>query len=154
MATNINCPNCQKPIPPGTQSCPHCGAQLQTQTPQSVVTLDHVIASLPDVVKQFDSSATTNITIAGVLVGFYAIFAGRALAATVFNALLYALPLCLLLAAIVFALRVFYPDGYLTDDYLSLIKKKEQRLRFSSIFLEIAIGVMIIAIFVYLLRPS
>jgi hypothetical protein len=34
------------------------------------------------------------------------------------------------------------------------IKKKEQRLHFSSIFLEIAIGIMAIAIFVYLLRPA
>lgn len=118
--------------------------------------MDKLTASLPDIVKQFDTSATTNITIAGVLIGFYAgaIFAGKVLAAAVFSALVYALPLCLLLAAIVFALRVFYPDGYLTDDYLALIKKKEQRLRFSSIFLEIAIGVMIIATFVYLLRPS
>jgi hypothetical protein len=145
-----------RPVPPGAHSCPHCGTQLQAQNQPGSVTLDKLTASLPDIVKQFDTSATTNITIAGVLIGFYAgaIFAGKVLAAAVFSALVYALPLCLLLAAIVFALRVFYPDGYLTDDYLALIKKKEQRLRFSSIFLEIAIGVMIIATFVYLLRPS
>jgi hypothetical protein len=156
MASNINCPNCKQPVSPNAQTCPHCGTQLQAQQQQSGVTFDQLTSSLPDLVKQFDTSATTNITISGILIGFYsgAIFAGRVLAGAVFNALVYALPLCLLLVTIVFALRVFYPEGYLTDDYLTLIKKKEQRLRFSSIFLEIAIGFMVIAIFVYLLRPA
>jgi hypothetical protein len=38
---------------------------------------------LPDVVKQFDASATTNITIVGVLIAFYsgAIFAGKVISA-------------------------------------------------------------------------
>jgi Double zinc ribbon len=156
MASNINCPNCQRPVPPGAHSCPHCGTQLQAQVQQRRLASEELTAALPDVVKQFDASATTNITIAGVLIGFYsgAIFAGRVISGAVFNALVYALPLCLLLTTIVFALRVFYPDGYLTDDSLTLIKKKERRLRFSSIFLEVAIGILIIAVFVYLLRPS
>ncbi|GAC1350930.1 MAG: hypothetical protein NVSMB27_38180 [Ktedonobacteraceae bacterium] len=90
------------------------------------------------------------------MIAFYsgAIFAGRVLSTSAIYALLYALPLCLLLATVIFALRVFYPDGYLTDDYLTLIKKKEQRLQFSSLFLEVAIGVLIIAVVVYLLRPA
>ncbi len=156
MASNINCPNCHKSVPPGAHTCPSCGTQLQVQSQQNRVIANNLTASLPDVVKQFDTAATTNITIAGVLIGFYAgaIFAGKVIAAAVFSAFVYALPLCLLLAAIVFALRVFYPEGYLTDEYLTLIKKKEQRLHFSSIFLEIAIGIMIIAVFVYLIRPS
>jgi hypothetical protein len=51
-------------------------------------------------------------------------------------------------------LRVFYPDGYLTDDYPTLIKKKEKRLFASSIFLEVAIGILVISVFVYLLRSA
>jgi hypothetical protein len=51
-------------------------------------------------------------------------------------------------------MRVFYPDGYLTDDELTLIKKKERRLQLSSTFLAIAIGVLTISVFVYLLRGS
>jgi hypothetical protein len=123
---------------------------------QSGVLLKELTRSLPDVVKQFDQSATTNITLGGVLIAFYsgAIFAGRVISGTLVYALVYALPLCLLLAAIIFALTVFYPNGYLTDDQLTLIKKKEQRLQFSSIFLEVAVGVLIVAVFVYLLRPA
>jgi len=51
-------------------------------------------------------------------------------------------------------LRVSYPDGYLTDENLTLIKKKEKRLQSSSIFLEVAIGILVISVFVYLIRPA
>lgn len=90
------------------------------------------------------------------MTGFYsgAIFAGKVISTLVLNALLYALPLCLLLVTIIFSLRVFYPDGYLTDDDLTLIKKKQQRLQLSSTFLAIAIGVLTISVFVYLIRGS
>jgi hypothetical protein len=47
---------------------------------------------------------------------------------------------------------VFYPAGYLTDDYITLIKKKEDRLRWSALSLETSIGILIVAIVVYLLR--
>jgi zinc-ribbon domain len=156
MAANIHCPNCQQPISPEAQSCPHCGIQLQTQVHKSGLTPGELKRPLPDVVKQFDASATTNITIAGVLIAFYsgAIFAGKVISAGLVNAFLYALPLGLLLVAIVLALRVFYPDGYLTDDYPILIKKKEKRLFASSIFLEVAIGILVISVFVYLLRSA
>lgn len=155
MVTNINCPNCHEPISPEAKVCPHCGTQLNDQVQQRTVPSEALTKSLPDVVKQFDQSATTNITISGVLIAFYsgAIFAGKVISAGVVYALIYALPLCLLLAAIIFALTEFYPKGYLTDDDLTLIKKKERRLQFSSIFLEVAVGVLIIAVFVYLLRP-
>jgi hypothetical protein len=116
--------------------------------------LNHATKSLPDIVKQFDQTAGTNMTIAGVLIAFYsgAIFASKVLSTDLLYALVYALPLCLLLCTIIFALRVFYPAGYLTDDDLTLIKKKKQRLQLSSVFLEIAVGVLIVAVFVYLLR--
>jgi hypothetical protein len=61
-----------------------------------------------------------------VLIAFYtgAIFAGKVSASKdYFRASIYALPLALLLAAIILALRVFYPDGYLSDTYERLIKK-------------------------------
>lgn len=156
MATNDTCPNCKQPIAPGTTVCPHCGTDLQVQTGPGSVLPGKLNRPLPEVVKQFDSTATTNITIAGVLTGFYsgAIFAGKVISTLVLNALLYALPLCLLLATIIFSLRVFYPDGYLTDDDLTLIKKKQQRLQLSSTFLAIAIGVLTISVFVYLIRGS
>jgi hypothetical protein len=155
MVENIECPNCKQPTSPEEHSCPHCGTQLQTEVQQSRLTPGELIQPLPDVAKQFDSSATTNITIAGVLIAFYsgAIFAGKVLSSALINALLYALSLGLLLVAIVLALRVFYPNGYLTDDYLTLIKKKEKRLRSSSLFLQVAIGILVLSVFVYLIRP-
>jgi hypothetical protein len=156
VATNDTCPNCKQPVDPGTPICPHCGTHLQVQTESSTVPPSKLTRPLPEVVKQFDATATTNITIAGVLIGFYSggIFAGKVISALVISALLYALPLCLLLATIIFSMRVFYPDGYLTDDELTLIKKKEQRLQLSSTFLAIAIGGLAISVFVYLIRGS
>jgi hypothetical protein len=71
MAANIECPNCKQPVSPEAHSCPHCGTQLQTQVQKSGLTPDELTQPLPDVVKQFDASATTNITIAGVLIAFY-----------------------------------------------------------------------------------
>ena len=156
MAAIIECPNCKQPVSPEEYICPHCGTQLQNQIQQSRLSPGELTQPLPDVVKQFDSSATTNITIAGVLIAFYAgaIFAGKVISQGLLYAMLYALPLGLLLAAIVLALRVFYPDGYLTDTYQTLIKKNEQRLQSSTIFLEVAIGILVISVFVYLLRPA
>jgi hypothetical protein len=83
MEANIHCPNCKQPISPEAQSCPHCGIQLQTQVHKSGLTPGELKRPLPDVVKQFDASATTNITIAGVLIAFYsgAIFAGKVISA-------------------------------------------------------------------------
>jgi zinc-ribbon domain len=157
MAANIQCPNCKQIISPEAQSCPHCGVQLHTQIHKTGgLTPGELKRPLPDIVKQFDASATTNITISGVLIAFYsgAIFAGKVLSTGLINAFLYALPLGLLLVAIVLALRVFYPDGYLTDNYPTLINKKEKRLQASSLFLEVAIGILVISVFVYLIRPA
>jgi hypothetical protein len=107
MATIIECPNCKQPVSPETNSCTHCGTQLQPLIQQSRLSQGELKQPLPDVVKQFDSSATTNITIAGVLIAFYsgAIFAGKVISQGFLYSILYALPLGLLLAAIVLALR-------------------------------------------------
>jgi len=156
MAANIQCPNCQQSISPEAPVCPHCGTQIQSHMQQIGLTPGELTQPLPDVVKQFDASATTNMTIAGVLIAFYsgAIFAGKVISQGLLYSLLYALPIVLLLIAIILALRVSYPDGYLTDEYLTLIKKKEKRLQSSSIFLEVAIGILVISVFVYLIRPA
>ncbi len=172
MTQHTTCPNCHQPVSPEAQACPYCGYRLHAQVPpvrsalqppqspqppvQARLTPAELTQPLPDIVKQFDSSATTNINIAGLLAGFYsgAIFAGKVLSTNVLYALLYALPLCFLLATVILAMQVFYPDGYLNDDYLTLIKKKEQRLKFSSTLLQIGVGIVIISVFVYLIRPS
>lgn len=156
MLPTAPCPNCKRPLPLGAAACPHCGTALRPQSLQSPLSPERLTQALPDVVKQLDSTASTNMTIAGVLIGFYAgaIFAGKVASSIAFNAFIYALPVCTLLATIIFALRVFYPAGYLTDDYITLIKKKEERLRWSALSLEISIGILIVAIIVYLLRPT
>jgi hypothetical protein len=111
--------------------------------------------ALPEVLKQLDAAAGTNITISGVLVAFYAgaIFAGK-VEAPAFQALVYALPVVLLLLTIIFSLRVYYPAGYLTDDYPKLLRTKDARLRYSSLLLEISVGVLAVSVFVYLLRTT
>lgn len=172
MTQHTTCPNCHQPVSPEAQFCLHCGYRLHAQVhpsgsailspqpPPSAVqarlTPGELTQPLPDIVKQFDSSATTNINIAGLLAGFYsgAIFAGKVLSTNALYAIIYALPLCFLLATVILAMQVFYPDGYLHDDYLTLIKKKEQRLKLSSTLLQIGVGIVIISVFVYLIRPS
>jgi hypothetical protein len=156
MSSTATCPNCKRPLAPGAAACPHCGTVLSHQSKQNALSSERLTQALPDVVKQLDSTASTNMTIAGVLIGFYAgaIFAGKVVSSVVFNAFIYALPVCTLLTTIIFALRVFYPAGYLTDDYITLIKKKEDRLRWSALSLETSVGILIVAIIVYLLRPA
>lgn len=179
----MQCPNCHQTIPVNTKACPHCGVHFElpgqgqahsdtllgvAQTPaQSSVILGQILPppsplprvataeTLPEALKQLDAAASTNITISGVLIAFYAgaIFAGK-VQAPVFNALVYASPVILLLLTIIFSLRVFYPGGYLTDDYPTLLRTKDARLRYSSLLLTISVGVLAVAVFVYLIRPS
>lgn len=169
---HTQCPNCHQMVPAHVKSCPHCGVYLQlpgqgrsetllgvAQMPEprasSAQSLPPVatVQALPDALKQLDTAASTNLTISGVLVAFYAgaIFAGKVQAA-LFQALVYALPVVLLLATIILSIRVFYPAGYLSDDYPMLLKTKDARLRYSSLLLEISVGVLALAVFVYLLR--
>src|SRR5579885_3357517 len=118
-ATHPQCPNCHQAVPADAHACPHCGVYLQmpdypgfaahAQAEQAQhAPLPHEVAtprpaalspvaferSLPDAIKQFDAAATTNITISGVLIAFYAgaIFAGKVLAGPLFNAMIYASP--------------------------------------------------------------
>lgn len=170
------CPQCHQSVPAGEHRCPHCGVYLQLPNqghaqpenahssilgvaqpapstsllPQSV--LDK---ALPDAIKQLDTTATTNITISGVLIAFYAgaIFAGKVQASAFFTAFVYTLPIILLLATIILSARVFYSSGYLTDDYATLLKKKEERLRYSTLLLEISLALLAVSVFAYLLRP-
>lgn len=69
------------------------------------------------------------------------------------NALVYASAVVLLLITIILSVRVFYPAGYLTDDYPTLFKKKDERLRYSLLLLEISLALLAVSVFVYLIRP-
>lgn len=158
MVSDIICPKCQQSLPAGTPICTHCGTSFggtgDDENQAVLANQRNVERQLPDIIKQFDTTATNNTTIAGVLVAFYSggIFAGKTLSGSIFTAILYALPLALLLLTVIFSLSVFSPDGYLHDSDLTLARKKEQRLQRSSISLELAIGVLAIAVFVYLIR--
>ncbi len=174
------CPNCHQVVPANVRVCPHCGVYLElpgqghpdallgvAQTPephpssstivslQAPLPLVATVQSLPDAVKQLDAAASTNVTISGVLIAFYAgaIFAGK-VQAPVFNALIYALPVVLLLITIILSLRVFYPVGYLTDDYPTLLRTKDARLRYSTLLLEISVALLAVSVFVYLTRAA
>ena len=172
--TQNRCPNCHQTVPAEAHSCPHCGVYLQLpghERPQPEGAHGSLLGvaqsapppptprlaleqSLPDAVKQLDTAATTNITISGVLIAFYsgAIFAGKVQASQTYYAVIYALPILLLLFAIILSVRVFYPAGYLTDDYPTLLKTKDERMRYSSLMLEISVAMLAISVFVYLLR--
>lgn len=172
-AAHSQCPNCHQSVPADAQACPHCGVYLRLpghanalppviQTPRPLALQSAPLPpialeqALPDAVKQLDTAATTNVTISGVLIAFYAgaIFAGKVQASTAFYALIYALPVLLLLVTIILSVRVFYPTGYLTDDYPTLLRTKDARLRYSSLLLEISVAVLAVSVFVYLVRPS
>jgi len=139
---------------PGSASGSSPGNIKSGDIPITANATSNLTRPLSGVVKQLDKTATTNMNIAGVLTSFYvgAIFAGK-ISSNPLNTLVYALPVCFLLATIILAVRVCHLDGYLTDDYMTLIRKKERRLKWSSLSLEIAIGILIIAVAVYLLRP-
>ena len=172
MSVTQLCSRCQRPVPAEAHTCPHCGASLQAldhgldvlpqmhQAPSTVPTTpSHALPTaehLPDVLKQLDAAATTNITISGVLVAFYAgsLFSGKVSADAPLRAFIYALPLLLLLVTIILSVRVFYPEGYLNRNYKEQLTTKQQRMRLSSLFLEISIALVVLAIFVYLLRPG
>lgn len=177
------CPNCHQSVPADAKACPHCAVYLQlpgqgnanallgvARVPAQQTTATTVVEpvapvsaplpivataqALPDALKQLDTAASTNLTISGVLIAFYAgaIFAGKVQAAA-FEALIYALPVVLLLVTVILSVRVFYPGGYLTDDYPTLLRTKDARLRHSSLLLEISVGVLAVAVFMYLMRP-
>ena len=168
------CPHCHQPVPAGAHQCPHCGVYLQLPDqgrqarPQQEATQGSLLGvaqpvsstprlspeALPNAIKQIDSAATTNITISGVLIAFYAgaIFAGKVQADAAFKALIYALPIVSLLIAIILSIRVFYASGYLSENYETLLKKKDERLRYSSLLLEISVALLAISVFVYLIR--
>ncbi|HEY0753272.1 MAG TPA: zinc-ribbon domain-containing protein [Ktedonobacteraceae bacterium] len=175
------CPHCHQTVPANVRTCPHCGVYLQLpaqnrpaavlgvaqpseSSASSLVSAPLFISeqplppiataqSLPDVLKQLDAAASTHLTISGVLIAFYAgaIFAAK-IQASVFQALVYALPIILLLVTVILSVRVFYPAGYLTDDYPTLLRTKDARLRYSSLLLEISVGLLAISVFVYLMR--
>lgn len=158
------CPNCHRPVPADVQTCPHCGVYLQmpdypgfaahAQADQKAARARAIPG--PETSKQLDAVATRTMTLSGVLIAFYAgaIFAGRVLAGPFLYALAYILPLLLLLIAMIFSVRVFSPAGYLSDDDATRCKKKDERLRFGLLALEIAVALLAVSVFLYLIRPA
>ncbi len=153
MSMQLTCSNCNSLVSEDVTFCPHCGTPLHEQAQVQRLTPDELIKKpLPEVLKQYDSIAGIIVTISGILISFYAggIFASKIRTNVIFNAFVYALPIILLLMAIFFAIRVFYPRGYLNNTYMELIDIKEKRLRRSTTFLGIAIGVLAVSLFIYL----
>jgi hypothetical protein len=173
MAVQFHCPACQELVPVGARNCPHCGVLFQTPAhtnpeghaselllqPQQVSQQKRqgslFTNALPEALKQLDTTANTNITISGVLIAFYAgaIFAGHVQASQPFNALIYAAPVVLLLITIIISVSVFYPMGYLLDDYTEVLRKKDRRMRASSLLLECSVAILAVSVFVYITRP-
>ena len=157
MSTPLVCPNCNQPVTGNSNFCSNCGKSLQSdEWHQQRLTPEQLTGTLPDVLKQYDTIAGNIITIAGVLASLYAagIFAGK-IAGPALNAAVYVLPLALLLGAIISAVWVFYPRGYLTDHtFQQIIDRKERRLLISTKFFYAAIAVLIGALFIYLVRPA
>ncbi len=154
--SSATCPNCKQPLPPLAKTCPHCGTVLQAQEEANDFLAEEIQHGLPDVLKQLDTSANINLTVASGLTAFYAgsIFVGK-VSAPWSSAIVYSLPILLFLLVIISALQVFYPKGYLqASSYRTLIEEKNKRLQRSSLLLQVAVGVLILAIFVYLIRPA
>lgn len=154
MNTLSVCPKCNQPITSDQNFCPNCGKVLQSQ---AKLTADQLTGTIPDVLKQYDNIAGNIITISGVLASFYAagIFASKIMTGLQFTAVVYVLPLALLLGAIISAIQVFYPRGYLVDaTFQQIIDKKEQRLLFCTGFFSAAVVVLIFGLFAYLIRPA
>lgn len=150
------CPKCKQPIPPKATTCPHCGTALQAQEEANDFLAEEIQHGLPDVLKQLETAANINLTVASGLIAFYSggLFAGR-ISAPWTSAILYALPIALFLLVIISALQVFYPKGYLqARSYRTLIEEKNKRLQRSSLLLQVAIAVLILSVFVYLIRPA
>ena len=154
--SSATCPKCKQPIPPKAKNCPHCGTPLQVQEEANDFLAEEIQHGLPDVVKQLETSANINLTVASGLTAFYAgsIVAGK-VSAPWTSAIVYSLPIVLLLLVIISALQVFYPKGYLqASSYRALIEEKNKRLQRSSLLLQVAIAVLILSVFIYLIRPA
>jgi len=113
------------------------------------------LKTLPDVFKQIDTAATTLITTSGGLVLFYSgsFVIAKVIAANLLYAFLYTLPVALLLGAIISGVWALYTQGYAEKNFDELLRTKEHRLSFSRKFFYAAIGLLAIALFLYLMRP-
>jgi hypothetical protein len=147
-------------------TCPHCGVYLHLPdypgfaahgpANQGSARLALTPDALSAAIKQCDTVATTTMTISGVLIAFYAgaLFAGRVLADSLVRAVVSTLPILCLLLTIVLSVRILAPAGSLGDNDSTRYQKKRERLRYSLLALQVAIGVLAIAVFLYLLRPA
>lgn len=152
MSTEATCPHCGAPIASDALFCAKCGTALSTERLKKEL----VSQSIPDVLKQYDSIAQFLEGIAGGLFAFYGgvIFAGKIATGLTLNALIYTLPLILLLVTMGVAVSVLYPGGYLKHSYEDLIVIKDRRLFYLWITSTITGLVFALAVFVYLTRGS
>ncbi|HEY1353590.1 MAG TPA: hypothetical protein VGF67_28605 [Ktedonobacteraceae bacterium] len=160
------CPNCQRSVPADVQTCPHCGvylhlpdypgfasaAQANRGSARPALAPDALAAAI----KQCDTLATTTMAISGMLIAFYAgaLFAGRVLADSLVRAIVSTLPIPGLLLTIVLSVRVLTSAGSPGENEATRYQKKHTWLRYSLLALQIALGVLAIAVFLYLLRPA
>ena len=152
MSDEAKCPHCNAPLNPDAQFCSQCGTSLSEES----LTKELVTQSIPDVLKQYDAIAQFLEGIAGGLFVFYGgvIFAGKVVTAFTLNAIIYTLPLILLLITMATAVSVLYPGGYLKHRYEELIVIKDKRLLYLWIISGITGLVFALAVFVYLTRGS
>ena len=144
------CPNCNAVLMQNALFCSQCGTTLSAERlKQELVT-----KSIPDVLKYYDTIAQFLEGIAAALFTFYggAIFVGKVAASVPFNAVIYILPLFLLLLTIGMAISVLYPGGYLKHTFEELVIIKDKRLSHLWIVSGITGVVFAIAVFVYLTR--
>ena len=153
MSTQVaHCPNCNAVLMQDALFCAKCGTALSAESlKQELVT-----KSIPDVLKYYDTIAQFIEGIAAALFTFYggAIFVGKVAANTPFNAVIYILPLFLLLLTIGMAINVLYPGGYLKYTFEELVVIKDKRLSSLWTISGITGVVFAIAVFVYLTRPG
>ena len=150
----VQCPHCTAKIASNVLFCPRCGTALHEGL--EVLQQELVSKPIPDILKQYDSIAQFVEGVAGALFAFYGgvIFAGKVVASFTINAVIYTLPLLLLLVTMGMAVSVLYPKGYLQHEYEELIVIKDNMLSRLWITSSIAGVVFAIAVFVYLTRGT
>lgn len=150
----VKCPHCNATVASDSLFCPRCGTALPAGL--EVLKQELVTKPIPDVLKQYDSIAQFVEGVAGAIFAFYGgvIFAGKVIASFTFNAIIYTLPLLLLLVTMGLAVNVLYPKGYLQHEYEELIVIKDRRLSRLWISSGISGVFFAIAVFVYLTRGT
>ncbi|HEV2582752.1 MAG TPA: hypothetical protein VGT44_17975 [Ktedonobacteraceae bacterium] len=133
---------------------------------QSALDLDETkpSAQILDSIKSFDDTAKQLVTMEGILVGLYfnAFAFAKVAVGPGWQLIVYLLPVVLLVASLLSALRVFFPAGYLELAqeeahaqrilYSRVAQHKITWFRYASIFAVLSIIGVFFALMTYLLR--